>query len=338
MDSSNQHEMSSNRVKERIGINAVSRLVEIAWESGWQEYDAKNDDAIDGVILLRKGSARPTDTGGIVFVQVKCGGNGYRQDQKQYPDHIGVALGAKYIAFGRVRWQRVPGPAVLVFVDDTKDKMNPPCWWVDLRDPNAYSKTNAGMILIPKSQRFAHHTKGAFHRLCGAGTHDRRLETYVLKRTETTIPALGKTESMRNDAWSFYKAWRDDINSHINPTLGMVLVNRVGWKHITRRGRLPERIVQSWQLLGAAKKIIARSEYVYNLGHASSVTFPDRSTVTEDYLGLRAIVAFPHRHHSVIQVVLKRSRLFSPADETREREKIWFYSVYELRRGSNNVA
>ncbi len=42
---------------------------------------------------MRKGTAKPADTGGIVFVQVKCGGDGYSKDQKQHPDHVGVALG-----------------------------------------------------------------------------------------------------------------------------------------------------------------------------------------------------------------------------------------------------
>lgn len=328
---------TSNRVKERIGINAVSRLVEVAWESGWQEYAASNDDAIDGAILLRKGRSRPTDTGGVVFVQVKCGGNGYRKDQKQHPDHICIALGAEYIAEHKTRWQRVPGPAVLVFVDDTIDKMNPPAWWVNLRDPTAYSATNAGMILIPKKQKFAHHTKGAFHRLCGTGTHDRRLEVCTLSRHETLIPTLGKSESLRDDAWAFYKAWREDINSRINPSLGQILVNRVGWKHITRRGRLPERIVQSWLLLGAAKQIISCAENIYKLGHAKQTTFADGNTLIEDYLGLCAIVTFPYRHQSVVQVVLKRSRLIAPVEKCKEREKIWFYSVYELRRGTHQA-
>lgn len=328
---------TSNRVKERIGINAVSRLVEIAWESGWQEYDTANDDAIDGVILLRKGHIRPTDTGGVIFVQIKCGGNGYRRDQKQYPDHICVALGAEYVATHRKRWERVPGPAVLVFVDDTKDAMNPPAWWVNLRDPAAYSSKNAGVILIPKRQKFAHHTKGDFHRLCGTGTHDRRLETYTLQRDETVLPVLGRSESLRNDAWTFYKSWRTDVGVRQNPALGLVFVNRAGWKHITRRGRLPERIVQSWLLLGAAKKMVACSENIYDLGHAKRTVYEDGNTVIEDYLGLRAIVAFPYRHQSVVQVVLKRNRLVTPAQERQERQKIWFYSVYELRRGTHQA-
>jgi hypothetical protein len=325
---------TSNRVKERIGINKVSSIVEVAWESGWQEYSASVDDAIDGVVLLRKGTARPTDTGGIVFVQVKCGGNGYRQDQKQYPDHLCIMLGKEYVSTHRPRWQRAPGPVVLVFVDDTIDKMNPPAWWVNIKDDAAFSPTNTGAILIPKRQRFAHHTKGDFHRLCGTSTYDRRLESYVLAREETVIPKLGSNESLRNDAWNFYKEWRDSLGGCTNPKLGKILVNRVGWKHITRRGRLPERIVQSWLLLGAAKKIISESKNIFTLGHAKTTLLPDGNSLTEDFLGLRAIVTFPYRHHSVIQVVLKRNRLISPSTPWQEREKIWFYSVYELRRGA----
>lgn len=100
---SREHMTTSNRVKGRIGVNTVATIVENLWESGWQEYGASNDDAIDGVILMRKGTAKPTDTGGIVFVQVKCGGDGYRQDQKQHPNHVGVALGLAYITKHRSR-------------------------------------------------------------------------------------------------------------------------------------------------------------------------------------------------------------------------------------------
>ena len=150
--------MNSNRVKERIGIDVVSRIVEVDWENGWQEYAAQNDDAIDGAILMRRGSKKPIDTGGLVFVQVKCGGNGYRNDQAQYPNHIGVALGAGYIDAHRPRWVRVPGPAVLVFVDDTQNRRDPPAWWADLKRTDTYSPTNDGMLLVPKAQRFGHHS------------------------------------------------------------------------------------------------------------------------------------------------------------------------------------
>ena len=325
--------MSSNRVKERIGVIAVARIIAVDWECGWQEYAAQNDDAIDGIILMRRGSRAPSDTGGIVFVQVKTGGEGYKKDQKQYPDHIGVQLGKKHISQHRARWQQTPGPAVLIFVDDTIDRTLPPAWWTNLKSSESYSPTNGGMILVPKQQRFARHTKGVFHRLCGSGPADRHLKEIRISRPDLFVPRLGKTESLRNDAWHYYKEWRGQIASRMNPTLGKILVNRVGWKHSTRKGRLPERIVHSWMLLDVAKKMVASCEDIYNLGHATTKVFPDGNIQIVDYLGLRAKVAFSYRHHSIIQVVLRRSRLLDPSQKN-ERQKIWFYSVYELRRGS----
>lgn len=184
--------MTSRRVKGRIGIGAVARIVEVAWECGWQEYAAQNDDAIDGIILMRRGSKEPFDTGGVVFVQIKCGGDGYRRDQKKHPNHIGVQVGKEYVLKHKKRWVRTPGPAVLIFVDDTIDKHSPPAWWTDLKSKESYSQTNGGLILVPKIQRFAHHTKGAFHKLCGSGPSDRVLEQIQIDRTMTLVPKLEK--------------------------------------------------------------------------------------------------------------------------------------------------
>lgn len=325
-------EKKSNRVKERIGVNAVACVVEEDWECGWQEYEAQNDDAIDGVIIMRRGRKRPVDTGGVIYAQVKCGADGYRQDQDQYPDKIGVQLGAEYIAKHRPRWRSVPGPAVIVFVDDSIKRGGNRAWWADLRDPATYSPTNAGMLLVPKSQVFAHHAKSDFHRLCGPSVVDRHLEALVLGREEILVPKLGRDESLRNDAWSFYKNWRSGAHLCVNPTLGQVLVNRVGWKHITRRGRQHERIVQSWLLLGAAKQMVMTCSKVYQLGHASEKIYDDGNALVTDYLGLRASVVFPHRHSGTVQVVLRRSRFISGSNERFNTQKIWFYSVYEPRR------
>src|SRR5690606_32717460 len=113
--------MRTNTQKEIIGLTAVRTAVVTEWNCGWQEYDHINDEGIDGIILMKRGQNRPIATGGIVFVQVKCGGDGYREDQKQHPDHICINLGKAYIDKHRPRWNRAPGPAVLIFVDDTID-------------------------------------------------------------------------------------------------------------------------------------------------------------------------------------------------------------------------
>lgn len=326
-------EKLSNRAKERIGTGTVAAVVEEDWECGWQEYGAQNDDGIDGVILMRRGRKRPTDTGGVIFVQIKCGAaGGYRQDQAQNPNHIGIALGAKYIQLHRPRWMKMPGPAVLIFVDDTIKRGQNRAWWTDLKQESSYSRTNMGLLLVPKNQIFAHHSKSEFHRLCGPSVADRNFERIELARSDLLIPKLGKSESLRNDAWDFYKHWRSDENACTNPALGRVLINRIGWKHITRPGRQHERILQSWLLLGAAKRMVQTCNRIYPLGHATNKVFDDGNTLITDYLGLRASITFPHRHAGTVQVVLRRSRLLKERSLECVSQKIWFYSVYEPRR------
>lgn len=307
-------------------------MVENLWDCGWQEYAAQNDDAFDGIVIMKRGSNRPVATGGIVFTQVKCGSDGYKKLQIKNPDHIGVSLGEGYINAHVERWLRAPGPAVLIFVDDETSKRDPNAYWVNVKLDDAYSKTNKGLILIPKAQRFDHHTKGDFHKLCGSAPADSLLEEIRLNRNDCFIPSLGKANSLKEDAWKFYRNW---ANSGIpkNPTLGPILVNRTGWEHMTRNSRLPERVAQSWLLLGAAKRMIESCVNYWTLGNASSRQHADGSVEITDYLGLRAIVAFPFRHHSVVQVILKRSRLTRGTSKDLVRQKIWFYSVYELRRG-----
>lgn len=272
-----------------------------------------------------------TETGGLVFVQVKCGGNGSRQDQAQHPDKIGVLLGEKYISAHIDRWNSTTGPSVLVFVDDTIDRKNPPAWWADLRDPNTYSKTNKSLLLIPLSQRFGEHTKGDFHNICGSGPVDKSLATVHIVKEDLIIPRL--TESLLNAARGFYINWSKISFPTENPSCGQVLVNRVGWRHLTRKGRLEERIFQSLTLIGVAKRMIDELDDVEMLGRVNVTTLLNGSIKIEDHIGLRAIAIFPHRHQSVVQVVLKRERIVNASGVGPAHQKIWFLSVYELRRG-----
>ena len=313
--------MYTNAQKEAVGIRVVSAFIREPWNCRWQEYEARNDNGIDGVAIMRKGEK---ETGGLVFIQVKCGGNGYRQDQKQHPDKICVNLGPTYIDQHRPRWNATLGPCVIVFVDDSKNKINPPAWWADLRDEATYSPTNKGMLLLPKAQRFGSHTKGDFHRLCGSGPIDRSLPAIELTRQDLIVPQL--KDSLLHAARGAYKAW----GIGANPTLGDVFVNRLGWRHITRQGRLRERIWQSLGLLGAARRVVNEVCEVDMLGRATTKDLEGGALAITDHLGLRANIIFPHRHQAVVQVVLKRERI---VEKNYFQQKIWFLSVYELRRG-----
>jgi hypothetical protein len=320
----------SNRQKEAIGMRVVQQITRESWDCGWQELDARNDNGIDGVIIMRK---RGKETGGIVFTQVKCGGDGYRKDQKQHPDKIGVSLGKDYVREHYPRWNSTVGPSVIVFIDDTIDPISPPAWWADLKDPSTYSQTNGGMLLVPKKQRFGAHSKGDFHRLCGAGPIDKILPIIELTRDELVIP--GRTQTLIHAARGFYKTWSQSSYPTQHPTLGQILINRVGWRHITRQKRLKERVFQSLNLLSAAKRIVAEIAEVDMLGRPEVKDIEGGAMKITDHLGLRAIVIFPHRHQSVVQVVLRRERIISKLSTSEPAQRIWFLSVYELRRGIN---
>ena len=317
----------SNRQKEAIGIRVVQQVIRELWDCGWQEFEARNDNAIDGFIIMRR---RSIETGGIVFAQVKCGGNGYRQDQAQYPDKIGVQLGKAYIDSHRPRWKATLGPAVIIFVDDTINSRNPPAWWADLKNEDTYSPTNAGMLLVPKSQKFGSHTKGEFHSLCGSRPIHKILPIIDIKTEDLIVP--NTKDTLLLTARSFYKKWSTEDYPFETPALGSVLINRVGWRHITRQNRLKERVFQSLTLLGVAKRMLQELQEFDLLGRPQIKKTGEGNMKIIDHLGLRANITFPHRHESVVQIVLKRERVVE-MDSQPILQRIWFLSVYELRRG-----
>lgn len=318
----------SNAQKEAVGIRVVATFVREPWDCRWQEFEARNDNGVDGVIIMRRGSK---ETGGLVFVQVKCGGNGYRADQKKHPDRIGVNLGREYLEKHIPRWNSMPGPCVIVFVDDNVDKKDPPAWWGDLKDPSIYSSTNKHLLLLPKAQRFGSHSKGEFHKLCGAGPIDKVLPLVKVECEDLIIPK-GK-ETLLQAARGFYKQWSRVSFPTKNPTLGDVLVNRTGWRHITNQSRLAERQMQSLTLLGVARRMLDELDDIEMLGRARVTDSGEGWKKVVDHLGIRANVLFPHRHQSVVLIVLRRERLISSNAHSKPQQKIWFLSVYELRRG-----
>lgn len=320
--------MNDTRRQSRKGVNLVASFVEGPWCCGWEEFSSQNDDAVDGIIIMRRGSKPARDTGGIVFTQIKCG-QSYLKEQKSYPDHICIDLGDDYIGRHMDRWQRLPGPVVLIYVSDTTEAK---AWWVDLRS-DCLSPTNKGIVLIPKEQRFAENSKGKFQKLCGSKPSDRMLPEIMLTNEELLPVKVSSHVPLKQVAWTYYKAWRKESSDYEHPLIGPILINRVGWKHMSRVGRNPHRIIYSWQLLCAAKKMIFLGLPLNYLGNAM-VRRTEEVTTVYDFFGIRAHVSFPHRDSSVVQVVLQRARIFVPA-YSQVKQKVWFYSVYEKRRGNN---
>ncbi|WP_225876360.1 DUF4365 domain-containing protein [Acinetobacter indicus] len=155
------------RILDNLGVTTVTSLVETQFMCGWQGYDAKNDNAFDGMIIMRKGSGSAKETGGIIFVQIKCGTTGgYKVVRRKDPEHIGIQVGEEYIQSHRERWNRVPSPSILIFVDaDNYDvrqphRYEPIMYWVDLKKDESYCTTNKQLILVPKKNKISLKTKG----------------------------------------------------------------------------------------------------------------------------------------------------------------------------------
>lgn len=315
------------RAQERAGINEVRRIVETHWNCGWQDIQAPNDNGIDGIIIMRRGS---TETGEIVFVQVKCGA-AYKRETLVRPDHIDVNLTQGYIDAHRPRWDVLPGPVVLIYVDPFTDKQNPTpsAWWASLKDDAAYCDVNKNVVLVPKVQRFLNHTKGDFFKLFNQRPDDRRLPLISLERKDVAYFELSNT--LKFGAWNYYKEWKASPDAERTVSeLGPIIVSRVGWRHITRQGRNRERILQSFHLLGAARQIIRQVDRYERISVVKKADTEYGGINLFDYLGMRARVQFPHRDESIVQVVLQRMREVDEYDGVRTR--VWFYSVYEKRR------
>lgn len=314
---------NDTRPQEATGVVYVQRIVELHWQSGWQPTSSRTDDGVDGYIHLRRYGR---DTGAVLFAQIKTG-SGYRADTKKRPEFVGINV--EKLEAHRERWQKQPVPMVMIFVDPTQGIDTPEAWWTDLKASSSFANDRKDYVLLSKLNRFGQHSKGDFFKLCGRQVSDQSLQRIELTTPESMYLSLSEPPKTR--ARRYYNTWSQSLPvERTNPTLGEIAVNRVGWRHICRKGRKPAHIYQSWQLLGAARRIIAEVSTFTRLGKTVTTPVPQGQDVC-DFVGLRAWVTFPHRHESVIQVVLRRHRVFS-SDGSLQQSRTWFYSVYELRR------
>ncbi len=322
------------------GVIYVNEIVNKG-EDVWIPFPSAHDKGIDGIIQYnrtvksknKKGSGSRTATGNLVLVQIKAGLSWMCEAQNEQ-GYIRIKLGDEHIASHRPLWQAFPEPVILIYLRHTATKKHAAeAWWTDLRDASSYSTINKDVVLLPNNQTFGVHSKGHIKRLLGTIVEDHNLPEVVCTRRDARI--IGMIETPKKSARAYYLEWaRSAPLERTNPNFGEVTVSRSGWRHITRIKRSPDRIFQSFPLLSAARKMIREvgangSGY---LGHAKEKPLSADVTVIKDYVGLRAIVVFPHRGPAVIQVVLRRKRIVNRAKGSCDC-KVWFHSVYELRRG-----
>lgn len=307
------------------GRDLVAFQVRSLLKSDWQDIDAENDDAIDGAVLLRH---RGKFLGRMLFVQVKSGPS-FKRNYKQarFQGMIGVNLGSEYIATHRPRWNALPGPVILAYIENPDDR-NSKIYWQDLKSDHTYSKTNKAVVLVPKSQTFGSEAKGALRRLTGSVPDSVPLQTIDLTKVRSLLatPAFD-----RKVARSFYRKWSASLERE-HPELGRIDVTNLGWRHITRRSRRPENVHNSFMLLEAARQMIIQGAGWRQLGSAK---IRERATTIDvvDTLALRANVLFRQRAPGPVQVILRRTRCICK-QSAKVQSRIRFYSVHELRRNN----
>ncbi len=318
--------MSDTRPQNARGISTVIDVVQGDMKIGWQEISQINDNGIDGIIIDRK---KGVDTGDFYYVQVKCG-NGYLiETKKRKNKFIEINLGHEYIKKHRKRWNLISHPVILIYVEDKKKDRK--SWWVDLKNESTYCEDNKNIILLDRTKRFGEHSIGEIRKLRTFNEIDKDLPIIYLKKDDLIVDSI--TKPLKYEAKKAYKKWKSLSKSkQEHPRLGEIIVSRVGWRHITRKGRGAANIFQSFTLIGAAKKIIQSDIKAYQIRQPDVTVDEVRNiTIIHDYLSLRCKVGFPNRHEAVVQVVLKRLRTIDMND-SETTTKLWFYSVYEPRR------
>lgn len=316
-----------SREKGKLGINIVENIVLTKLNSLWEKVAEENDDGLDGMIFLKKGNVQ---TGSIILTQVKYGPS-YLKNIESVPDFYRINLGKEYLEKHRPRWLKRDDPVILIYVD--KDSR---AWWVDLKVSSSYCKKNKSIVLIPRNQRFSSNSKPDLMKLSGAYFMQERI---IIDAERDDVNYINLSSPIKKLAREYYKAWANEPKQErSNPILGEIEITRKGWKHISRNGRKVERILHSWILLGIAKRMIKEINYFYRLGRAIKEDRNDYNFGTKnspynmvtDYIGLRAYVNFPYRDGSLVQVVIKRIRMYSVNSELLLK-RCWFYSVYEKR-------
>src|SRR3546814_10980189 len=147
------------------GRDLVAFQLRSLLKSDWQNIDAENDDAIDGAVLLRH---RGKFLGRMLFVQVKSGPSfKLNYQQARFQGMIGVKLGKEYIATHRPRWDALPGPVILAYVEDPDDRKSK-IYWQALKSAEFYSKTNKAVVLVTKFHTFGNESQGALRRLAAS--------------------------------------------------------------------------------------------------------------------------------------------------------------------------
>lgn len=308
--------------------NFIKQYFEKNFNVIFQEFKYKNREELDGLIYLKLKNGKLGDK--IYFKlshAIKI-----TTDKNLFKNHIRIKFPNDYLDKYKVIWKNIDHPVILLHIVKINNVFN--CWWVNLKNKGSFAPDNNNHLIFPKQQKLGKHSFGDIKKLFGYRLIDEDLQLIALRRKDVNYFPI--SESIKDTARQFYRNWsHSPKEERTNPALGEITVNRVGWRHMTRKNRTNERVIQSWFLFGAAKKIIQEVNTFIPLGHNKYEHFSDNRIIYRDFVGLKGQVMFPHRQESQVMVVLKRQQVYDNkyGNELQDK-KIWLYSIYESKRGN----
>jgi hypothetical protein len=315
---------------EATGMRVVGQYVQEFWECGWQPFESRNDQGIDGLIILKR---KGVDLGVKINVQVKCGAKyissiNDRDIKLSIDDALGLKKHLEY-------WRNQLEPSILIFVNPSKIKrdksgkeckdsngktiwiesrINSQAWWIDLKRLDLQPQNTKSIISISKINRFGEHSKGDFLKLVQPLLNN--IDIPKIRPNKESLRLIF-SENLKKDAREFYKTWNTSNCIALDQSLK---VSRTGWRHIVLSRRGKERRINSLRLLGIAKQIIEEIPKYFLLTQKEDFLY------VEQKLGIRAIIDSPNLSKSLVQVIILKR-----INKLNKSSKFWFYSVHYRR-------
>lgn len=310
--------MNTKYTSENRCLNKVASVVSEGFNCKFLPFSSDIDNGLDGVILWR-------ENGSIIdSIYVQCkGGDSYLPVLKghNYSSKFQIHLPKDYVKKHYYIWKAVSGPVIMVVCNN-----NGKAWWVNLKDDTAYDKGHSQLFGKPDN-RFNYSAYNKLNELV-------RRQKYLKGRAKISIKGnilngcLGKS-SIKEIAQDYYKSLSRVPMWARNPDLDRKIeFTRVGWRHLLRKKRRKSRIIQSLLLLPLIPVILENSED-YTLLDVKISKGENGEDIVLETIGIQAECEFNYRFPSIIHLILLRKTVFM---NTSFRERIWFYSIYEIGR------
>lgn len=300
-------------------ISKVSTVVGNSFKGEFIEFPHRIDNGFDGAIVWQE-SGNIID---VIYVQCK-GGDSYLP--KNTSENFRIQnMSKESVKAHKEVWDSVQGPAILVVTNS-----NNKAWWIDLKSKKSFDESEEMLYCDPKNI-FNSSARNKIKNLISKNIDKYNIPKLLVKND--ILPDLLGKEPLKVISKDFYRQLgKKKIKSKCPDLNQQIKFTRVGWRHITRKKRNKERIIQSLLLLPLLPEVIENSTEYETIDAKYYKEKKGNQKVIVDKLIIKAQCSFYYRFPSIVKVVLLRKREITPYEI---KQTIWFYSIYEARRKRN---